>query len=45
MRHPIKAGYDALQILISVGDEGSIVRKENIPEQPLMGLGAGLYTQ
>ena len=38
-----KAKCDALQSLLCVGDEGSVVRKENVPDQPLLGLGVGLY--
>ena len=33
---------DALQSLLHVRDEGSIICEENVPDQPLLGLGVSL---
>ena len=37
-----KARCDTLQILLSVGNEGSVGRKEKAPDQPILGFDAGL---
>ena len=37
-----KARCDELESLLCVGNEGSAVRKEKLPDQPLLDLGVGL---
>ena len=42
MRGVRRARYDALQSLLCVSNEGRIICKEKVPDEPLLSLGEGL---